>query len=283
MVACCLGVTAAPSVVRWALMSERISFEVDLDPPVITVRARGVLDSANAAELRAALVECLADQPTGVVVDVSELAVVDELALSVFVTAAQESQRWPGTRIAVGGLAPDIAPAVERMGIARYVMLTGDSSLAVSGLRSLPQPPTYRLRVAPDRDAPGLARQAVQDFCERHQVTGDGDAAHLVASELVTNAVVHAGTAIDMTLRIVSPLLHIAVRDGSASPPRMAIYMDESAETGRGLLLVDALACEWGSLISRTGKVVWAAVRTRPLPAGDHGLAGARIDHSAYL
>ncbi len=62
----------------------------------------------------------------------------------------------------------------------------------------------------PDRYAPGLARAAVQDFCDEWAVDGDRRAAQLVASELVTNAVVHAGTPIDLTLRLVPP--HLAHR-----------------------------------------------------------------------
>jgi anti-sigma regulatory factor (Ser/Thr protein kinase) len=116
----------------------------------------------------------------------------------------------------------------------------------------------------PDRDAPGHARTAVQEFCQRQGVGGDRDAAQLVASELVTNAVVHAGTAIDLTLRLLGSTLHIAVRDGGTGRPHVA-DVDESAESGRGLMLVDALASSWGTFFPDAGKVVWATVRVRSL------------------
>jgi len=72
---------------------------------------------------------------------------------------------------------------------------------------------------------------------------------------------VHAGTAIDLTLRFLPPLLHIAVRDLAGGIPRMTGVLDESAESGRGLLLVDALAVRWGSFVPHRGKIVWAQVR----------------------
>jgi anti-sigma regulatory factor (Ser/Thr protein kinase) len=109
----------------------------------------------------------------------------------------------------------------------------------------------------------------VQEFCadERVGAGGDSEAAQLVASELVTNAVVHAGTMIDLTLRLAPPLLHIAVRDGDAGKAQLSGITDESSETGRGLLLVDALAVTWGNFLPNTGKVVWATVRVRPFPS----------------
>jgi anti-sigma regulatory factor (Ser/Thr protein kinase) len=121
-----------------------------------------------------------------------------------------------------------------------------------------------RRRIVPDRDAPGHARSAVQEFCQLHRVGGDRDAAQLVASELVTNAVVHAGTTIELTLRLMAPMLHIGVRDGGTGRPHVA-DVDESSESGRGLMLVDALASSWGTFFPDTGKVVWATVRVRSL------------------
>jgi anti-sigma regulatory factor (Ser/Thr protein kinase) len=108
-----------------------------------------------------------------------------------------------------------------------------------------------------------VARAAVHEFCE-DQGLGGNDAAQLVASELVTNAVVHAGTPIDLTLRLVTSQLHIAVRDLSTGQARIGGIVDESSESGRGLLLVDALASAWGTLLPDVGKVVWATVRIKP-------------------
>ena len=49
----------------------------------------------------------------------------------------------------------------------------------------------------------------------------------------------------------------------------MSSDVDESAESGRGLLLVDALASAWGSFVLDSGKMVWATVRVRPLTRFD--------------
>jgi len=68
-------------------------------------------------------------------------------------------------------------------------------------------------------------------------------------------------------LRLIPPLLHIAVRDTGPGEARIADIVDESSPSGRGLLLVDALATAWGSFVPNAGKVVWATIRVRPRAA----------------
>jgi serine phosphatase RsbU (regulator of sigma subunit)/anti-sigma regulatory factor (Ser/Thr protein kinase) len=85
------------------------------------------------------------------------------------------------------------------------------------------------------------------------------DDAVLLTSELVTNAVVHAGTALDVTCRMASGELEIAVRDRhpARSLPDIPQAASMSAERGRGLLLPSALASSWGVTYARTAKAVW--------------------------
>jgi hypothetical protein len=127
---------------------------------------------------------------------------------------------------------------------------------------SRPHSPALRCDLEPGPDAPRRARSAVAEFCALHGVAAAGqEVAELVASELVTNAVRHAGTAITMTLRLVGPLLRVAVRDGAGGQVLPVQRVDEAAESGRGLLLVEALAVRWGSVFLDSGKTVWASVK----------------------
>jgi anti-anti-sigma regulatory factor len=240
-----------------------LAFEVVRGHPVV-LRAVGVLDALTAPDVRAALLSCLAEQPAALVLDAADLTVADEVGLTVLAGVARESDRWPGTRLAVAA-GPELFAAAGRMGIHAALPFCPDLPTAIAHVQGVPVPPTVRVHIAPDRDAPGRARAAVKAFCEQQQVGGDRDAAQLVASELVTNAVVHAGTEIDLTLRLVSGLLHLAVRDGGPGRPTITSLVEESAESGRGLLLVDALAVTWGTFFPPTGKIVWATVRIRPL------------------
>lgn len=83
--------------------------------------------------------------------------------------------------------------------------------------------------------------------------------AMLLTSELVTNAILHARTAVHLVAKRTEKELVIEVWDGSphaAAIPRNAL----ESETGRGLLLVDRIAARWGVRRSQHRKVVWFAL-----------------------
>jgi len=84
------------------------------------------------------------------------------------------------------------------------------------------------------------------------------DTVSLAVSELATNAVLHVGGGLRLTLSRVSEGVRLEVGDGSARTPQQRRPMELSG-TGRGLHLVDMLAADWGvEAGSATGKVVWA-------------------------
>ncbi|WP_435192570.1 ATP-binding protein [Streptomyces sp. NRRL F-5630] len=88
------------------------------------------------------------------------------------------------------------------------------------------------------------------------------DAATLVVSELVANAVTHAR---GETIRVVVARLdargaEIAVSDSSRARPVLRPAGPE-ALGGRGLLLVETYAKKWGTESKPWGKRVWAEVR----------------------
>lgn len=79
----------------------------------------------------------------------------------------------------------------------------------------------------------------------------------LVASELITNAVVHGGGFATVGLYYADGRLLLVVHDGNTAEPRRgcASYEDES---GRGLALVELLAARNGWEPTANGKKVWA-------------------------
>jgi anti-sigma regulatory factor (Ser/Thr protein kinase) len=81
----------------------------------------------------------------------------------------------------------------------------------------------------------------------------------LVFSELVTNAVIHAGSAESVLVRLDEAAVTVVVVDASPSSPQMRTGGDASG--GFGLRIVDQLATEWGWEQAGTGKQVWATVR----------------------
>lgn len=91
------------------------------------------------------------------------------------------------------------------------------------------------------------------------------EAIQLVTSELVTNAVVHAGGLITIGLYLDDSRLLLVVHDGSpALPAQPGSLRAEEPESGRGLLLVDAFAARWGWDPTPEGKKVWAEFEVPP-------------------
>jgi len=117
-----------------------------------------------------------------------------------------------------------------------------------------------RVRLATGPAAPAEARRRVRDAIRSWQVPVDLDAALLLTSELVTNAVRHeAGQrAQGVVLAIVCSRgrLRVDVHDTSCSLPAVA-EVPADAETGRGLLLVETLSDEWGFYRTPAGKAVY--------------------------
>lgn len=88
------------------------------------------------------------------------------------------------------------------------------------------------------------------------------DATVLLTSEVVTNALLHSGTAsIRLRLVLLDDAVRIEVDDDSAVAPRARTFGPESG-TGRGLALVEAAARSWGSIPTAHGKTVWFEVAT---------------------
>ena len=86
--------------------------------------------------------------------------------------------------------------------------------------------------------------------------------ARLVASELATNAIVHAGSGFDLEvkLRADDHQVWIGVTDDAAEELPAYAERDALRPGGMGLYLVDAMAISWGMHPASRGKVVWACL-----------------------
>ena len=87
------------------------------------------------------------------------------------------------------------------------------------------------------------------------------DVVELLVSEVVSNAIIHAGTALRITLGP-SPQggVRVDVWDGSPARPRRRFGYSRTATTGRGTQFLEELATSWGSDRAEGGKVTWFRV-----------------------
>ncbi len=109
-----------------------------------------------------------------------------------------------------------------------------------------------------------LSRYATRAVLTAWQLSHVDEAATLLVSELVTNAVRHArGTdVITVDLYAGQTWLRIEVQDTDRHWPQPRIP-DGFDESGFGFILVDALTSNWGVRETKAGKAVWAELDTR--------------------
>ena len=115
-----------------------------------------------------------------------------------------------------------------------------------------PTPRVLEMKLEPDRSAPAQARHAlVEEFaCLESPARQQSE---LVASELVTNAVLHGCGPIVFRADRRGDRLRIEVDDGLTG-------MGPPDEGSRGLDLVARVAAAWGVQRHEPGKTVWAEV-----------------------
>ena len=142
----------------------------------------------------------------------------------------------------------------------------------------------------PEPSAAAAARRFVRETLISSGLPVDDDAvsdAVLLTSELVTNAVVHAGTPVQLTCRLNGTNIEVSVMDRHPArvipdPPGATAVVDRPS--GRGLLLPAALSASWGVTYAASAKAVWfrlgpdAGPDAGPEPGADTGPDAAEAD-----
>lgn len=121
----------------------------------------------------------------------------------------------------------------------------------------------YAVRRA-DLRAVADTRRRLRDQLRQWGVPALTDTAELLATEIVTNALQHTGGGAVLTATLsAGPArrLRVEVHDsaGRRPPPRTpgGTRPSDEATSGRGLMLVEALADTWGVQARGAGKIVW--------------------------
>lgn len=108
----------------------------------------------------------------------------------------------------------------------------------------------------PEIESAGLARRFVAATLAAWDLDDLDDVACLLTSELASNAVRHAGTAFQVTIDLDPPELLVEVIDLAPLLPVSGEFRNDP-RSGRGLLILDALAWRWGVRIQDEAKAVW--------------------------
>jgi serine phosphatase RsbU (regulator of sigma subunit)/anti-sigma regulatory factor (Ser/Thr protein kinase) len=125
---------------------------------------------------------------------------------------------------------------------------------------------TTAVTLACEPRSAGMARAVVRGFVREHgidEIDDVEDTACLLVSELVTNAVLHARTAVGLRVAASDDRLRVEVSDGTRTRPVRQEFRPD-ATGGRGLLLLDRLAGTWDVRRTPDGKTVWFELALRP-------------------
>jgi CheY-like chemotaxis protein/anti-sigma regulatory factor (Ser/Thr protein kinase) len=119
---------------------------------------------------------------------------------------------------------------------------------------------TATVELGPQTADVPVARRFLAEHCRQWGCSHLLDDAHVVVTELVTNAFLHAGTSCELRVGLTDRALRLQVTDYGAGMPDPQVA-EAGAEHGRGLLLVSALCVAWGvEALPDGGKIVWAEI-----------------------
>lgn len=111
----------------------------------------------------------------------------------------------------------------------------------------------------PRADSPENARRITESVLRAWSVPVDRHTdIVLLVSEVVSNAVEHAGGAssLQLTLSHSEETLRVALTDGSSIQPTIRA-LDHNSHRGRGMQLIEVLSDRWGVEDHHGGKTVW--------------------------
>jgi anti-sigma regulatory factor (Ser/Thr protein kinase) len=232
------------------------------DAGVTEVAVRGVWDSQLRSAAAATLRTCLAETPRVVLVHLDGLADPAGESVPTWATAARYAAgRRPVSELVLCAVPHRVRQRLDGTGM-RSFDTAGQARIAVE-----PAPWSYRRRahLPGDIGVAAAARGLVAETCRDWGLPEYTRHAQLIMSELVVNAVEHAGTDVVAAVSLRGPVLHLAVQDRARELPRLIEYAPDRAgsmveQRGAGLRLVREASTAWGALPCTEGKVVWATL-----------------------
>ena len=231
--------------------------EAHLDHDLL--RLHGDLSLATAPRARMLLGKLLRDRGA-LVVDLSDVRLRWKPAVEVFPTVLAAAGGWPAARLVLTGADIELTRGLDAVRVDSTVPVVADPGAAPQWLWRRPARVSRHRELPAAVGAPAAARCLVREACREWEVQHAVDVASLVASELVTNVVQHAGSSCRVSVSIKSHGLHVGVRDYAPGPPPRLRPVDPDRPGGRGLHLVAMLSSAWGVRQHPDGKTVWAVI-----------------------
>ena len=116
-----------------------------------------------------------------------------------------------------------------------------------------------RTELAARPESAGAARRFVDSVLRESNLEELRETVLLLTSEVVTNAVIHAHTTVDLIVVVDHSRVRVEVSDDDDRKPELR-RAGEQDVSGRGLVLVEILSVAWGVRPRSRGKCVWFEV-----------------------
>jgi anti-anti-sigma factor len=232
----------------------------------VVLTLAGHLDLAAAPQLQRAILKQLPEQPPAIICDLSQVEAIDPLCGQMFTSLRHPGLGWPGTALVLCGARRAVADTLVGSGVVRRLAMYPSLDEALANARARPPRVREGLPLGPVPTAVDASRAFVGELCGRWGLQELAGSAALLASELVTNAVVHARTALELQVELRGPRLYVAVHD---QDPNLGRVLAAKEGTGRGLGLGIVTGwprpggCARRGLAARSSGVRWSCHHKR--------------------
>lgn len=231
------------------------------DQSVAILTVDGVLDTSNSAALRDHMLQATLDEPAAVIVNISALKVLAELAWSTFIGAHWQVRSKPNVPIVLVCAHRATREAITRSGVAYFMPVYSTEKAAMKALSQQSRRAVRRADAPLPADLTSLreSRRLVREWLTAWSQSALIPVALVVVNVFVENVLEHTASVPVMRIESHGATATIAVSDSSHAPalrlPSPANGIDVS-----GLAIVEALSRAWGSTPTSDGKTVWAVI-----------------------
>ena len=212
-----------------------------------TIKLAGELDSATCAELVSRVERVLeAQEAQEIVLDLAAVSFIDSSGMRAIVVVERAAAER-GIGLTIVSPAEPVTDLLRIIGIADRVPLASRPGEEAPPGRLLER---IELAMASERTAPARARAELREALGGRLTEADKATVTLLASELVTNAVIHpgpgAGGPIGLRIAAYSTRVRVEVTDPGAGFDPRTLPSRPRETGGHGLVVVDGLSSRWG-------------------------------------
>jgi anti-sigma B factor antagonist len=232
-------------------------FQIDTEATAAgaTLRLTGELDGATSGDVVAEFDQALRAGRKAITLDLAGVSFIDSAGLRAIILIQQRAAEQDVPLAIIPPPTP-LLELLEITGLTERLVLASEDGAPASEQRYLER---VDLELPRDASAPSKARDELRQAIENRFGEMEIAAAVLLASELVTNAVLHPAPAedqpIELRISAYPDRVRVEVVDSGPGfdPDSLAERERKPESGGRGLMVVDRLASRWGIRPSSPG------------------------------